>query len=68
MVTQLALPMAVLVTLALLAKPSLGQACEGRWLVGQEHPGITGGTVYAATMWDPDGSGPAGHSRLWWID
>jgi len=39
------------------AAPALAQTCEPRWLPGEGLPGV-GGTVYAATVWDPDGAGP----------
>ena len=42
----------------LLTFGSLVAQCTTQWLPGDGIPGV-GGTVYASTMWDPDGTGPA---------
>lgn len=46
-----------IVILNLSASSAVAQDCQGQWLPGEGLPGV-GGTVYAATSWDPDGAGP----------
>ena len=46
-----------IVMLNLSAGSAVAQDCEGQWLPGEGLPGV-GGTVHAATSWDPDGAGP----------
>ncbi|HEX6813632.1 MAG TPA: hypothetical protein VF384_18580 [Planctomycetota bacterium] len=42
----------------LLALGSAAAQCQNPWLSGGPLPGVAG-EVFAATAWDPDGSGPA---------
>lgn len=46
-----------------IAIPASAEPCEGNWLPGEGFPGING-TVYATTMWDPDGPGPLGEQLV----
>ncbi len=51
--------MSVGMVLGLLARLSSGQTCEPRWLAGEGEGDLEEhGSVWASTVWDPDGPGP----------
>jgi trimeric autotransporter adhesin len=58
-VTQLSLVFSVHVASLLVAQPAaVAQSCGPQWLPGEGIAG-TQSTVFASTLWDPDGNGPA---------